>query len=404
MSEEVPRYEAIVLGLGGHGSASLYHLSKQLGDKVLGIEQFGVAHDKGSSHGLSRIIRLAYHEHPSYVPLLKRAYTLWRELEGATGRGLLYETGGLDIAPPTATGYNGFKRALQCCREHGLEHEVLSAEEVNSRYPGYTLPPHFQALLQPQGGILASERCIAAHISAAQQQGAQVHLHERACGWWVDPRTQDVMVKTDKCKYRAGRLVITGGAWMTQLIPEFQGFLKVERQVVGWFKCQENHHFQQSLFPVFILLDDSQNGFYGFPAFDHKSMKIGKFGHRGEWSSPDTLDRNVYPEDEEVLRVAVQKYFQSANHEMVQAVPCMFSNTPDQHFIIDHHPRHKQVIVCSACSGHGFKFCSVVGEITADLALKGQTEHPIDLLRFNPARPGIAEVLQRMHGSASPKM
>ncbi|KAK9863916.1 hypothetical protein WJX84_010832 [Apatococcus fuscideae] len=367
MADDSPRYEAIVLGLGGHGSASLYHLSKELGNKVLGIEQFGVAHDRGSSHGLSRIIRLAYHEHPSYVPLLKRAYTLWRELEGTTNERLLYETGGLDIAPPTKAGYNGFERALQCCREHELEHEVLSAEEVNRRYPGYTLPAHFQAVFQPQGGILASERCIAAHIKAAQQQGAQVHLHEK-------------------------------------LVPELQGFLKVERQVVGWFRCEQNDHFQQNLFPVFIILDDQEDGYYGFPAFDHASMKIGKFGHRGEWSSPDTLDRTIYPEDEEVLRVAVQTYFQSANHEMVKAAPCMFSNTPDHHFIIDHHPRHKQVVICSACSGHGFKFCSVVGEITASLAVKGHTDHPIDLLRFDPARPGIAEVLQRMHSSALPKL
>lgn len=404
MGRPKPQYDAIVVGVGGMGSAALYHLAKR-GSKVLGLEQYSIAHHNGSSHGISRIIRLAYHEDPAYVPLLKRAYELWRQLEQETKQDLLCITGSIDTARGDLQGYNGFKKSLQSAQEHNLEHEILTGDEVNARFPGYSLPSNFMAVYQPEGGILASELCIAAHIKAAQSHGAHFHAPEEVERWKVDDTTGIVTVFTDRGQYTARRLVLTAGSWMPDIMPELQSVVVVERQVIGWFSVEHPDPdccTPSGKFPVFLLQDETDY-WYGFPQFGHNGLKIGKF-HRGKniIAHPKDLDRAVSLDDEQMMRGAISKFFPVANHEMTKAAACMFTTTQDSHFIVDLHPKHKQVVVCSACSGHGYKFCSVMGEILADLALTGKTQHDIDFIRFNDARPGQKDMMHSLQQGGAP--
>ncbi|CAL5221259.1 g3417 [Coccomyxa viridis] len=390
-------YHTIVVGIGAHGSAALYQIAKR-GYKVLGLEQFSeVAHDRGSSHGSSRIIRLQYHEHPDYVPLLHRAYKLWRDLEADSGKTVLHITGCLEFSDPVRTVSNCFGHALRSAIEHNLEHEVLTGEEVNKRFPGWRLPSHFKALYQPQGGILNSEEGIRAHTRAAQKHGAILHTGERVQRWQVLPSGK-VEVITNKATYTAGRLVLTAGAWMPspELVPELRGITQVQRQVIGWFEVADKAAFSMEKFPVFIFDDDQLGEYYGFPEFDNlPGMKIGKFYHLNEAALPDQLSRDITSADEEVLRDGISRYLPEANGRMLKAVACMFTNSPDSRFIIDKHPLHHQVVLCSACSGHGYKFASVVGEILADLATSGTTQHDIALHRITEDRKGMDGLLGR---------
>ncbi|KAL3138142.1 hypothetical protein ABBQ38_005370 [Trebouxia sp. C0009 RCD-2024] len=404
MAKGKPQYDAIVIGVGGMGSAALYQLARR-GTKVLGIEQYGVAHNLGSSHGISRIIRLAYHEDPAYVPLLKRAYELWQQLEQETKQDLLCITGSIDTNRGDIEGYNGFKNALLSAKQHNLEHEVLTGDQVNARFPGYNLPSDFMAVYQPQGGILASELCIAAHIQAAQSHGAEFQSGEKVESWEVDPSSGIVTVFTDRGRYTASKLVLTAGAWMPDIMPELQSALVVERQVIGWFSVKHPDPdccTPSGKFPVF-LLQDEEDCWYGFPQYGHNGLKIGKFDREDNAvAHPSQLERRVLPQDEQMLRGAISRFFPVANHEMTKAATCMFTTTRDRHFIVDLHPTYKQVVVCSACSGHGYKFCSVMGEVLADLALTGNTRHDIEFIRFNDARPGQKEMMHAFHQGGAP--
>src|SRR5262245_56890898 len=195
--------DAIVVGVGGLGSAALYHLARS-GLRVLGLERFGVPNEQGSSHGITRIIRLAYYEDPSYVPLLRRAYELWRELETVAGDQLLHITGSLDAGPPDSFVFEG---SVRSCVEHGLEHEVIDGVEVNRRFPGYRVPPESMAVFQPEGGFLLPERCIVAHVDRAQKLGAAVNTNERVLDWEASG-AGGVRVTTDLATYEAERLVL----------------------------------------------------------------------------------------------------------------------------------------------------------------------------------------------------
>lgn len=373
-----PRYDTIVVGIGGMGSAALYHLARR-GDRVLGLEQFDIPHAMGSSHGVNRIIRLAYFEHPSYVPLLRRSYELWRELEAAAGEQLLYITGSIDAGPPDSVVVQG---ALRACAEHGLEHELLSAAELHQRYPGYRFPEGTQAIFQPDGGFVLSERAIVAHVNAAVAHGAEVHGREATLGWEALAEG-GVRVRTTKGVYEAERLIIAPGSWAGSLVPELAAVAVPERQVLAWMQPHRPEYFALGRFPVFnAMLEEGH--YYGFPVFGIPGFKIGLYHHLRETVDPDQLDRGaITDQDEAVIRTAVERYFPDAAGPTTTLSVCMFTNTPDGHFIIDRHPRHPQVIVAAGFSGHGYKFCSVVGEILADLARDGETRHDIALFRFD---------------------
>ena len=387
-------YDAIVLGIGGMGSAACSHLARR-GLRVLGLERFDIPHAMGSSHGVNRIIRLAYYEHPSYVPLLRRAYELWRQLEAGFGERLLHITGSIDASDEDDPVFQG---SLQSCREHDLAHEVLTATALAERYPGYRLPAGFRALFQPEGGFLVSERCIVAHVAAAQAAGAEIRARQRVLGWEADGA--GVRVETEAGSYRASRLIITAGAWCGALLPELAPLARAERQVLAWLQPAEPAHFTPESFPVFNLAVE-EGRFYGFPVFSVPGFKVGRYHHRGELVDPETMDREPNAEDEAILRSFAEHYFPAGAGSTMALRTCLFTNTPDEHFILDTHPHHRQVVVASPCSGHGFKFCSVIGEILADLAERGRTDHDISLFgldRFNGVSlPGSSQAVQALN-------
>ena len=373
MSQE---FDCIVIGVGGMGSSTLYNLAKR-GRRVLGLEQFDIPHAEGSSHGVNRIIRLAYYEHPSYVPLLRRAYELWSEIESVTGEQLLYKTGSIDTAP---SGHEVFEGSLESCLLHDIPHRVLNHAQINEEFPGYQLPPGHMGLLQGDGGFVLSERSIVAYANAAMSTGAEIHAREVVSGW--EPDQDGVRVFTDRGEYTAERLVITAGAWTSGMVPILDDLAVPERQVLAWLQPIDGSLYTPDVFPVFNAYFD-EGRYYGFPVYGIPGFKVGRYHHLEEVVDPEFAIKTVNSEDEAVLRSAVERYFPKANGTTMTLKTCMFTNTPDEHFIVDLLPANSQVAVAAGFSGHGFKFASVIGEILADLAINGETEHNIDLLKID---------------------
>lgn len=371
-------HDVIIVGLGGMGSAAAWHLARR-GQRVLGLERFDIPNAMGSSHGVTRIIRLPYYEDPAYVPLLRRAYALWREAEAATGERLLFTTGSIDGGLEDAEVFQG---ALDSAQLHGLPHEVLTGDEVNARFPGYGLPSRMRAVFQPEGGFIASEHAITAHCRLAQAQGADLRARERVLGWDARPGGEGVRVTTEKGQYEAGRLLLTAGAWMADLAPLLAGRAVAERQVLAWLQPHHPALFQPDRFPVFNLAVE-EGRYYGLPIHEVPGFKFGRYHHRAETGPAETMRREVDAEDERLLRQFAQRYFPAGSGATMALRACIFTNTPDEHFILDHHPEFPQVTLASPCSGHGYKFCSVIGEILADLATgDGVTRHDIGFLRL----------------------
>ena len=368
-------YDAIVIGVGGMGSAALYHLACR-GLRALGIERYDVPNDMGSSGGLSRMIRLSYHEHPSYVPLVRRAYELWQQLENGFGQRLLVTTGSLRGGDEGSALFQGSKLA---CDINHLPYQILAGPEINQRFPGYQLPEDVVAVYQAEGGFLNAKRCIIAHVTAALELGAQVHGREQVLDW--EPSGDDVRVETDRGSYTARNLVVCAGAWAAKMVPELTRWAVPERQVLAWFLPSRPELFRPEAFPVFGL-EVEEGRYYGFPSYEIPGFKVGRYHHLSQEVDPDTMDRDVHPEDEETLRSFTSRYFPLAAGPTLALKTCMFTNSPDGHFIIDLHPKYSQVSIAAGFSGHGFKFCSVVGEIMADLVQKGETSHDLTLFRL----------------------
>ena len=358
----VPQFDVIVVGLGGMGSAAAAHAASR-GQRVLGIEQFQPAHDHGSSHGRSRVIRLAYFEHPAYVPLLRRSYELWRRLERATGRDLLRITGGLMIGAPESEVVAG---SLRSAREHHLDHEMLAAADIRRRFPAFTPAPGTVALYESEAGSLSPEEAIRAHLDVAVDNGAHVHFDERVEDWQVSA-SGTITVRTSRGSYETDRLILAPGAWAASLFKIDWLPLEVEPQQLHWFLPEGGADvFSPDRFPIYIwdLGDGVQ--FYGFPADEDGRVKVAFFRSKVN--------------GERVIREALGPVMPSlANGTLVETVTCKYTLTPDRHFVIGLHPDHSNVVVASPCSGHGYKFASVIGEILADLAVNGATRHPIDL-------------------------
>jgi sarcosine oxidase len=330
----------------------------------------------GSSHGLTRIIRLAYYEHPSYVPLLRRAFELWRDLESRTSEKLLHVTGAIDAGPPGARVFEGSRLS---CELHELRHEILTSAQLRKRFPAYRLPAHYLAVFQPDGGFLLPERCIQAHLSLARAAGAEIRLGIRALSW--EPTSHGVVVRADNMMFEAAQMVVCAGAWTSQLVPELSSLLTPERQVLGWFEVSDHALFAPDRFPVFVM-NTEEGHYYGFPEFGVPGFKLGKYHHLGGQTDPDSVDRAIRPADEAALRGFAKRCFPAGTGRTLMAKVCMFTNTPDEHFIIDRLPSSPQALVVSACSGHGFKFCSVIGEIVADLVERDATVHEIGWLKL----------------------
>jgi sarcosine oxidase len=373
------RYDAIVIGLGGMGSAAAFHLARR-GKRVLGLEQFGLLHDRGSSHGLTRIIRLAYHEHPGYVPLLRRSYELWHELEDLAAEHLLVTTGSIEGGPEDGPMFRG---ALEAARIHDLPHEVLDVTDLRRRFPAYgALDPATRVVLQPDGGFLLAERTLLAHTNQALRNGAELRFHEPVYGW--QPTGEGgVEVRTERSTYEADRLVICAGAWAGRLVPSLASLAVPERQVLAWLQPSRPELFSPERFPVFVL-DVEDGSYYGFPVHDVPGFKIGRYHHLREPMDPDDPDRSTRPEDEAILRAFAARHFPQGAGETILLKTCIFTNSPDEHFVIDRLPDAPQVSIAAGFSGHGYKFCSLVGEVMAELAFDGRTRHDIGL--FSLAR------------------
>lgn len=372
-------FDVAVIGLGVMGSAALQALAARR-RRVLGIECFSPGHDRGSSHGITRLIRLGYFEHPSYVPLLRRAYELWRALEQASGRKLLHVTGIAEIGPPDGVLVQG---TLASANLHSLPHEMFAAAELMRRFPAFRLPPHYVGVLQPDGGFLAAEPAIHALLALAKDAGAEIRTGERVHA--IEPHAGGVRVVSDRGSTEAGIVIVAAGPWTQSLLPDLPAPLRVTRQVMGWFTPAQPELVAPERFPPFLL--ESEHGIhYGFPPFGDAQIKVAKHHHRDETVDPETYDRAVSAEDERLIRAAVAEHVPAANGPLAAAQTCLYTMMPDGDFLIDRLPSYAQMIVASPCSGHGFKFAPVIGEILADLAISGTTTH--DISRFRFARAG----------------
>ncbi|GFR52851.1 hypothetical protein Agub_g15480, partial [Astrephomene gubernaculifera] len=399
LQARIHNYDVAVIGLGAFGSSALYHIARS-GLKVIGIERHRpVGHALGSSHGASRIIRLAYFEGLQYGPLLKRSLRLFLELQDelmeqplahgkqaptASPAPLFQRTGMLDVG-------SVFERALESARAHGLQHEILTGPELTRRFPAYRVPEHWRALYQPDGGVLAPERIVQAHVTLAQRLGAEVVVGETVTSWHTEGDSNDSPVTLTTVPtsdvvageagsggggrtITAGAVVMAPGPWIGQLVPELRDLCVPERQVVGWFDIEASarRDFTPERFPVFVL-EESPGGtaYYGFPEHGElPGFKIGLYHHlRQDIRDPAALDavqRTADAADEAALRAGVASYFPAAARgRLLSSSACFFTNTPDGHFLVDRHPLHPQVILCSACSGHGFKMSSGIGQLIA---------------------------------------
>jgi sarcosine oxidase len=376
MTGMVDRYDVIVLGLGGMGSAAARHLAGR-GAAVLGLEQFTPAHTLGSSHGDSRIVRKAYFEHPDYVPLLRRAYPLWDELGADIGGPLLLRTGALMIGAPDSAVVTG---TLASAQRWGLEHEVLDRAQMQRRYPQFTLRCDEVAIFEKDAGYVRPEDVVRAHLDLARRDGAQLRFGVKVTDWHLDG--DEVLVEFDGGWARAGRLVLTAGAWTGSLAPDLGIPLRVGRRIMHFLRPTDPAQYEADRFPVYIFQTDPDDVIYGCPRVGDPAdgVKVG-FHYRGGDADPDLIDRAVSPAERQQMIDLLADRIPGLARDYVDARVCMYTLTPDEHFVIDLLPGSAgRVAVAAGFSGHGFKFTPVVGEILADLALIGTTDQPIDFL------------------------
>jgi sarcosine oxidase len=376
-------FHTIVLGLGAMGSAAAAQLARRLaprGERVLGLEQFDVPHAMGSSHGQSRLIRLAYYEHPDYVPLLRRAYALWRELEKETGCRLLHVTGGLYLG---RADHELIAGSLASARRHGLAHELLTAPEVQRRFPQFHPAADHVGFFEPDAGFLLPEKAVAAHASMALRHGAELRAHEAAVDWAATP--SGVTVRTAHHTYQARQLIITAGPWAGRMLPFIAEKIRVTRQVMLWFWPKQPEAFILGQFPCWCAASEAGGLVYGPPMLPEEPAPLGlKVSHHfpGVEADADAVVRAMLPGDADVARAMLAAHIPSAAGPILSHKVCLYSNSPDHHFVIDHHPHHRNVWLATGFSGHGFKFAPVIGEILADLAVDGRTGHPVEFLRL----------------------
>jgi sarcosine oxidase len=377
-------YDVIVVGVGSMGGAAARELASR-GLSVLGLETFWPAHDRGSGHGGSRIIRQSYFEGPAYVPLLQRAYAGWVELEAESGRDLLTLCGGIYLGDPASPVFTGARASAKL---HGLEHEVLDADEIRTRFPTLHPRDHAMGLYEANAGFTRPEQTVLANIDLARRHGAELRFGEPVLGWSPTPGG-GVSVVTGAGRYAAGALVLCPGAWAPQLLSAYAFPITVQRQVVYWLTPEFTpavpfERYASPAHPVFIEETDHNREFYGFPMLDGPAggMKVAFFD-TGVATTPETVDRDIHPAEVGEVRDRAVQLLPGLTGPLVTAQTCLYATTPDRHFIIGRLPDHPQVAVACGFSGHGFKFVPVVGEILADLVTSGRTTHDLELFRLD---------------------
>lgn len=377
------RYDVIVAGLGGMGSAALYHLARR-GLRVLGIEPNGIAHDRGSSHGVTRILRKAYFEHPDYVPLLHTAYRLWDELEREWGRRLLHRVGLLIGGPWEGAIVGGVLRSM---RAHGLDIEELSPAEASQRFPAFHSRASDLCLWERDAGYLLVEECVRAHVELARRLGATVLTDDRVVEWSVDGTC--ILVRTANGQYGADRLVVCGGPWAAELLRDLGLPLAVRRKCAFWFACDDPRYSAQNGCPTFGF-QTGDDFFYGFPSLDAAGVKSAEHSGGVDVPSVEQVDRQVHEAEERRVQEFLREYLPGVSDRVTRRSVCMYTMTPDQHFILDRHRDYPNVAYAAGFSGHGFKFAPMVGQVMADLATTGATAEPVQFLsaaRLTATRP-----------------
>ena len=368
-------FDAIVIGLGAHGSGAVLALARR-GLRVLGIETGERGHELGSSGGRSRMIRRAYFEDPAYVPLLDAAWDAWREIGEAAGELMIEVTGGLYAGLVASDVVRG---SAESAVAQGIDHEVLDAHEIGRRWPIFDLPADVAGLFDPAAGAIRPERAIGAMQRLAEQRGAILRFGEPAGAWRrVDGALE---VETNVAVHRSEHLVIAAGAWTGAFVPDLALPLEVERVPVFWFEPNVRA-FELSIgrMPMWLVDTGPSGVFYGFPYDPAAGLKISRH-HSEEVVDADAVDRTEHAADVERVRAFIEGYMPAADGPVRTSTVCLYTNTPDHHFIIDAHPVVAGVAFASACSGHGFKFAPVVGELLADLALGRVPPLAIDRFR-----------------------
>lgn len=373
-------HDVIVLGTGGVGSAALYHLAKR-GVRVLGLDRFPPGHDRGSSHGQTRVIRQAYFEHPDYVPLLLRAYELWRELSEACCKQLYYEVGLLQAGPAAGVIVPGVREAA---RLHGLEIENFTVREAMVRFPAFRVAEDWEVVFERRAGYLDVEDCVVAHLNEAQKNGAELKCGVTVHGWNVEG--DGVTVETDAGKFRAAKLAIAAGAWAGSLLANLGVRFHVLRKPLHWYPTRDDSMRANRGCPTYFF-ETPEGLFYGFPQIDDWGAKVARHSGGTEVNDPLNLDRNLDVVEQASVEAFLAKYVPSVGRPSLRHATCMYTMSPDEHFVVDRHPDHPHVAFVAGLSGHGFKFTCVLGEVLADLTTRGQTDLPIGFL--NCRRAGV---------------
>ncbi len=379
------QFDVAVIGLGAMGAAAAAHIAAR-GQSVVGIEAFYPAHELGSSHGDSRIIRLGYFEDPAYVPLLRRAYANWRALEARVREDLLTVTGVLQFGRPDSPIVSGSRQA---CELHGLPFTVFGADEVRARFPAFALDDDEVALLEPEGGYLRPEAAVMAHLKCAARDGAVLRFGERVTA--IEPGGGVVTVVSELGRVRARKVVVATGPWIAELVPSLKGVAKPIKQVVAWFQPRDSFATVLGRMPVFLRDEGEAGSFFGFPVIGRDGVKVGKHCHFFEEIDPDRPNPAVDDRDTAVLEDFVARRVPGAAGVRVATSTCRYTLLPGENFLLDLVPGETNIVAASPCSGHGYKFASVVGEILADLALDGGTALPVGLFSFEALRRTIGQ-------------
>ena len=370
-------FDVIVLGTGAMGAAAAAHLARR-GVRVCGLDRFPLAHDRGSSHGQTRLIRLAYFEHADYVPLLRRAYELWHELEHAGGRPLLVESGLVLAGPPEAEAVVG---TLSAAAIHGLAVERLSASETQRRWPTLRMPDDWVAVHEPRGGYLFVEECVRAHAAEAARHGAHFEHGVEVQGWRSVRSNggSHVVVETDRGPLAADRLVIAAGAWASDLL-RLPGLpLRVLRKSLFWYDPADPAAHAAGMLPCFAFAGPA-GFYYGFPALAGRGVKIAEHTGGIEVGDPLEIDRAIDTAEQARVEEAIAAHLPRLGNRLVAHATCLYTMSPDGHFVVGRHPDDPAVAIAAGFSGHGFKFASVIGEALADLAIEGRTSLPVGFL------------------------
>ncbi len=371
-------YDVIVIGAGSMGMAAGYFLSKS-GKRTLLLDSFEPPHNRGSHHGDTRIIRYAYGESEEYVPLALKAQELWSDLEEATGEELFLQTGVLNAGYKTST---FIENVISSSKKFSLPLEIMDASKVNKKWPGISLPNHFIGCFEPTSGVLKCEKCIEAYQKLAESYGATILTNTKVKE--IDVHEKGVTIRTEEQTFKADSLVVSAGAWSGKLLSMLDVDLPLNplRKTFAWYEANEKL-YNHKHFPAFAF-DTSQGIYYGFPSIDGSGLKIGRHDG-GEKVDPDDLLLEFAELDEHDLS-SFLKHYMPTDQQLKYGKTCIYTLTPDEHFIIDLHPRYRHVAIASGFSGHGFKFSSVVGQILSELIMFGKSEQNISLFsikRFN---------------------